>query len=175
MIHKFWLMLFYGIANHLPDSYTMFWGRPSNKLRIMRCKHIFKKCGKVTTINRNIYFGNGKNVVIGDYSGIGSNCVLPNDIKIGKYVMMGPELYCLSYSHIIDNPDIPMCQQGGVRNSYSGICIENDVWIGGKVIITKGRHIGHHSILGAGAVVTKDVPDYAVVGGNPAKILKMRK
>ncbi|WP_278529209.1 acyltransferase [Bacteroides acidifaciens] len=175
MIHKFWLMLFYGIANHLPDSYTMFLGRPSNRLRIMICKHIFKKCGKVTTINRNIYFGNGKNVEIGDYSGIGSNCVLPNDIKIGKYVMMGPELYCLSYSHIIDNPDIPMCQQGGVKCSYSDICIGDDVWIGGKVIITKGRHIGNHSILGAGAVVTKDVPDYAVVGGNPAKILKMRK
>lgn len=113
MIHKFWLMLFYGIANHLPDSYTMFLGRLSNKLRIIICKHIFKECGKVTTINRNIYFGNGKNVEIGDYSGIGSNCVLPNDIKIGKYVMMGPELYCLSYSHIIDNPDIPMCQRGG--------------------------------------------------------------
>ena len=64
---------------------------------------------------------------------------------------------------------------GGVKCSYSGICIGDDVWIGGKVIITKGRHIGNHSILGAGAVVTKDVPDYAVVGGNPAKILKMRK
>lgn len=45
--------------------------------------------------------------------------------------MMGPELYCLSYSHIIDNPDIPMCQQGGKR-SYSVICIKDDVWIGGK-------------------------------------------
>lgn len=42
MIHKFWLMLFYGIANHLPDSYTMILGRPSNKLRIKICKYILK-------------------------------------------------------------------------------------------------------------------------------------
>lgn len=53
--------------------------------------------------------------------------------------------------------------------------IEDDVWIGAKVIITKEKHIGSHSIIGAGAVVTKDVPEYAVVGGNPAKIIKMRK
>lgn len=56
-----------------------------------------------------------------------------------------------------------------------GIIISDDVWIGARVTITKGRHIGNHSILGAAAVVTKDVPEYAVVGGNPAKILKMRK
>lgn len=113
---KFWLILFYGFANHLPNSYTMLVGKICNRIRISICRHIFKECGKVSTINRNIYFGKGQDVVIGDYSGIGA-----------------------------------------------------------RVTITKGRHIGNHSILGAAAVVTKDVPEYAVVGGNPAKILKMRK
>lgn len=176
MIHNFWLALFYGIANKLPDSYTLILGGVSNRFRIWVCRHIFKKCGKITSINRNVYFGNGKDIEIGDFSGIGANCVLPNDIVIGKYVMMGPDLYCLSHSHRTDDPDTPMCFQGRVeKKPNSNIIIGDDVWIGGKVIITKSRHIGSHSILGAGAVVTKDVPDYAVVGGNPAKIIKMRK
>ena len=54
--------------------------------------------------------------------------------------------------------------------------IGNDVWIGARAIILPGcKRIGAHSIIGAGAVVTKDVPDYAIVGGNPARVLKMRK
>lgn len=176
MKRNFWLLLFYGFANYLPDSYTMIVGKPSNCIRIWICRHIFKECGKkVSNINRNIYFGNGKDVCIGDYSSIGANCYLTNDIQIGKYVMMGPDLYCIGYSHKTDSIDTPMCFQGRVtKPDNSQIIIDDDVWIGTKVIISKSRHIGSHSILAAGAVVTKDVPDYAVVGGNPAKIIKMR-
>lgn len=172
---NFWLVFFYTFANKLPDSYSSFFGGLSNKLRIFCCKRIFKKCGKISTINRNIDFGSGKDIEIGDYSGIGANCILPNNIKIGKCVMMGPDLYCLIYSHKTDDLNIPMCFQGNVEiPDNSEIVIEDDVWIGAKVIITKKRHIGKGSILAAGAVVTKDVPPYAVVGGNPAKIIKYR-
>lgn len=87
MMRKFWLVLFYGFANHLPYSYTPVLGGVSNRIRIFLCKRIFKECGKVSTINRNIYFGNGKDIVIGDYSGIGANCSIPNDIHIGKYLL----------------------------------------------------------------------------------------
>lgn len=69
-----------------------------------------------------------------------------------------------------------MCFQSHVekpKDSY--ITIEDDVWIGARVIISKRRHIGKGAILAAGAVVTHDVPDYAIVGGNPAKVIKMRK
>ena len=114
MIHKFWLLLFYGFANHLPDSYTMVVGKLSNAIRVFICRHIFKKCGKVSTINRNIYFGNGKEVEIDDFSGIGANSVIPKDIKIGKYVMMGPDCYCVSHGHQTSDPDTPMCFQGAV-------------------------------------------------------------
>ena len=54
------------------------------------------------------------------------------------------------------------------------VYIGDDVWIGARVIILPGRKIGEGVIIGAGAVVTKDVPDYAVVGGNPAKVIKFR-
>jgi maltose O-acetyltransferase len=55
------------------------------------------------------------------------------------------------------------------------VVIGDDVWIGGQVIILPGVKVGSHSIIGAGSVVTKDVPQYAVVGGNPAKVIKFRK
>jgi maltose O-acetyltransferase len=55
------------------------------------------------------------------------------------------------------------------------VIIGDDVWIGTRVTILAGVHIGTGAIIGAGAVVTKDVPDYAVVGGNPARVIKMRK
>lgn len=172
---KIWLFLFYGFANHLPDSYSFFCGPLCNKLRIWICKHIFKKCGNVTTINRNIYFGNGLELEIDDYSGIGANCFLPNNIKIGKYVMMGPDLYCITFGHVVSDINTPMCFQPHESTPIGEeIIIEDDVWIGAKVIICKRRRVGTGSILAAGAVITKDVPDYAIVGGNPAKILKIR-
>lgn len=71
----------------------MWWGQLWNEIRIFCCRRIFKYCGKVSTINRHAYFGNGRNVEIGDYSGIGENCVIPNNIIIGKYVMMAPKVY----------------------------------------------------------------------------------
>ena len=176
MKKKIFLALFYGVANHLPNSYQMFVGKVSNRFRVFCVKRIFKKCGKITTVNRNVYFGNGSEIEIGDYSGIGANCVLPNDIKIGKYVMMGPDLYCLSFSHHISEIEKPMCFQGKEdKGVESSIVINDDVWIGARVIITKRRHIGKGSVLAAGAVVTKDVPDYAIVGGNPAKVIRNRK
>lgn len=177
MKKKFWLILFYGFANHLPDSYSPILGGVSNRIRIFLCKRIFRACGKkVSTINRHVYFGNGKDIEIGDYSGIGANCSIPNDIHIGKYVMMGPDLYCITFGHEVSDTNKPMCFQGHVekpKDSY--ITIEDDVWIGARVIISKRRHIGKGAILAAGAVVTHDVPDYAIVGGNPAKVIRMRK
>lgn len=66
-----------------------------------------------------------------------------------------------------------MCQQGFTDSKP--IVIGNDVWIGTRVIVMPGVHIGDHSIVGAGSIVTKDVPEWAIVGGSPAHILKMRK
>ena len=176
MRRKIFLALYYGFANYLPDSYNPILGGVANKIRIFCVKRIFKKCGKISTINRHCYFGNGHDVEIGDYSGIGVGCVLPNNIKIGRYVMMGPELYCLNASHRFDDIETPMCFQGREDAGSAGrIIIEDDVWIGAKVIITRRRHIGKGAILAAGAVVTKDVADYDIVGGNPAKVIRSRK
>ena len=68
-----------------------------------------------------------------------------------------------------------MGHQGG-NTEKTPLVVEDDVWFGARVIILPGcKHIGKGVIVGAGAVVTKDIPDYAIVGGNPARILKYRK
>jgi maltose O-acetyltransferase len=65
-----------------------------------------------------------------------------------------------------------MRQQG--RADLKSVVIEDDVWIGTRAIILPGVTVHHGSIIAAGAVVTKDVPEYAIVGGNPAKVIKYR-
>ena len=74
-----------------------------------------------------------------------------------------------------ENLEIPMCKQGNKLTTPFHIC--SDVWIiGARAIILPGRkRIGKGVIIGAGSVVTKDIPDYAIVGGNPARVIKMRK
>ena len=69
---------------------------------------------------------------------------------------------------------MPIGSEGDMPDSP--LEIGHDVWIGARAIVLPGcTRIGAHSIIGAGAVVTHDVPDYAIVGGNPAKIIRMRK
>lgn len=111
-------------------------------------------------------------IVLGNGSGLGVNCLVHGPLVIGNNVMMGPDVVILTHSHNIDRFDVPMGQQGSwVRK----VTIGNDVWIGMRSIIMPGITIGDGAIIGAGAVVTKDVPDYAVVGGVPARIIRFRK
>ena len=86
--------------------------------------------------------------------------------------MMGPDVIIPTSEHNHTRTDITIRSQGSLPTK--GVEIGNDVWIGTRVIILPGVKIGDSSIIGAGAVVTKDVPSYTIVGGNPAKILKYR-
>lgn len=111
----------------------------------------------------------GNNVSLGEYSHITS----ANSVIIGDGVLTGRYVLIADNSHgesTMQNMDIPPIQ----RNVYSkgGIVIGDNVWIGDKVTILQNVTIGAGAIIGANAVVTKDVPAYAVVGGNPAKIIK---
>ena len=80
----------------------------------------------------------------------------------------------LGSGHSFDRLDIPIGQQESKEKTP--LDISSDVWIGARAIILPGcKRIGHGAIIGAGSVVTKDVPDYAIMGGNPAKVIKYRK
>lgn len=92
-------------------------------------------------------------------------------VKMGTYVMVGPNVVIDTSRHVSDKLDVPMKEQGLV---HAPITIGDDVWIGANVVITSGVGIGRGSIIGAGAVVTRDVENYAIVGGVPAQIIGHR-
>ena len=155
-------------AAWLPESRH---SRYAKWLRGVWAKGIIKSKGKKVNIERNAIFTPG--LSIGEYSGVGVRCELNGPITIGKNVMMGPEVIIYTSGHKHDKTDIPMMDQG--MEETKPVFIGDDVWIGRRVIIMPGVKIGNGVIIGAGAVVTKDIPDYCVVGGVPAKILKRRK
>lgn len=168
------LVTYYCVARFLPGSYSPVFGRIANRIRILCVRHIFKYCGKISTVDRMAYFGTGKGIEIGDYSGIGENCVIPNNTIIGKYVMMAPDVHIVANNHNFSDTEKPMCFQGSPTNPPVTV-IEDDCWIGVRVIMTPGRHIRKGTIVAAGAVLTKDFPEYSIVGGNPAKMIRKRK
>lgn len=170
----FFLLIYYGFAQHLPSSYSPMAGKTFNATRRFCCRRIFKYCGKNTVIDRHAYFGNGRFLVLGDYSSIGENCVVPKDTTIGKYVMMAPEVHIVANNHTFSDTEKPMCFQGSIEGQ-SPTVIGDDCWLGVRAILTPGHHIGKGSIVAAGAVVTKDVEPYSIVGGNPAKLIRKRK
>lgn len=164
------LILYYSFARYLPNSqYFMGIGKI---IRAFFCRRIFKKAGKNINIERNVVFGRGTSIEIGDNSGMGANSVIPSDTIIGDNVMMGPNCYIFLYNHKFDNLTIPMNQQG--TNERKRTIIENDVWIGRNVTMTPGRIIKEGSIIGACTVLTKDFPEYSIVGGNPSKLIRSR-
>ncbi|AYD49401.1 acyltransferase [Arachidicoccus soli] len=111
---------------------------------------------------------------MGDFSSIAENCTLNGEtvgIFIGKYVMIAPSCVFVAFDHRFSSLDIPMVNQGIIE---APIYIENDVWIGANCTITKGVKIGEGSIIAANSVVTKDVAQYSIMGGVPAKLIKKR-
>lgn len=161
--------LFYKFAAKLPASDTP-GGEKYRKIRYFFASRFVASCGKNVNFERGARFDN--ELTIGDNSGIGVNCLVGGSVVIGNNVMMGPECIFYALNHAYDRIDIPMNQQGFQEPRPARV--GDDVWFGTRVIVLPGVTIGSHCIIGAGAVVTKDVPDYAVVGGNPARILRMR-
>ncbi|MBO6030447.1 MAG: acyltransferase [Prevotella sp.] len=171
-IRLFWLAVYYGIGYWLPNSYLPVIGKFSNWVRIRCVHHIFAKCGKIRCINRGVYFHRGTFIEIGDESGIGADCDIPEDTIIGKNVMISRNVFILNRNHKYDRLDIPINDQGYYDAKRT--VIEDDVWIGLRSILTPGRCVRKGTIVAMGSVLTKDFPEYSVVGGNPAKFIKSR-
>lgn len=108
----------------------------------------------------------------GDTCSFNLGATVAGQITLGDDVRVAAGAGLWGFDHAHDDTDIPMSRQGVVTQ---GIVVGTDVWIGANAIVTDGVTIGSHVIVAAGAVVTKDVPDYAIVGGNPARILKDRR
>jgi len=108
----------------------------------------------------------GRNSLIGEYSVIRGQ----GGVQIGDRVYTSPFTQIIAVNHVFDDPHRPFVEQG---ITASGIVIEDDVWLGAGAIITDGVRIGQGAVVAAGAVVTKDVPAHTVVGGVPARPIKL--
>jgi len=141
------------------------------RLRNTTCSFVFLHSGVNINIEHGAKFGYGDKVVIGNNSGIGVNCSIPNGTIIGSNVMMGPNVVIHASNHNFDRIDVAMNVQGATtKNTIIG----DDVWIGSNVIVTPGRIIKKGSIIATGTVLTKDFPEYSIVGGNPSRLIKSR-
>ena len=165
------LAIYYNFAYYLPDSYGRY-GKFYNFIRVSLCKRIFKSCGKIRTINRKVNFGSGYGVIMGDESGIGANTTIPYDTIIGKNCMISRNIFILNRNHDFSRTDIPINNQG--FKAAKQTIIEDDCWLGMNSLFTPGRVIKKGTIIAMGSVVTKDFPEYSIVGGNPAKLIKSR-
>lgn len=108
-------------------------------------------------------------VHIGNKSRIGLRNTIIGPVTIGNQVILAQNVVISGLNHNYVDINQPISKQGV---NTSPIIIEDECWIGANSTITAGVHIGKHSIIAGGSVVTKSVPPYTIVGGNPARILK---
>lgn len=162
-------------------SFMTFFPKAINKLFVAPVKKIsFGKCGKNVKIGaKTRFYGINNFYCLGD-SFIGEGCMFmctKAKIVVNKHVMFGPNVVCITGGHRYDL--IGRYMDSVLESEKEGlidkdIVFEGDNWIGSNSIILKGVKVGIGSIIGAGSVVTKDVPAYSIVCGNPAKVIKHR-
>lgn len=168
-MRKIWLLVYYCFIKQLPSNYFPL-GNFFNFLRVGTIKKLVT-VGKSTVIQTGFRFG------MKDVIKIGSNCQINEDVYIqsaiiGDYVLIAQRVAILAVTHNFSSKEIPIIQQGSAK--ADPVIIEDNVWISRNVVVMPGIRLGTGSIVGAGAVVTKDVPPYAIVGGVPAKIIRFR-
>ena len=108
-------------------------------------------------------------VIIGDHTRIGLHCTVIGPVTIGSHVNLAQGITITALNHSFEDTAKCIDEQGITTKQ---VIIGDDVWIGTNAVILPGVTIGRHSVVAAGAVVTKDVPDYCIVGGVPAKVIK---
>ena len=108
-------------------------------------------------------------VMIGDHTRIGLHNTIIGPVTIGSHVNLAQGITVTALNHNFEDSEKRIDEQGV---STSTVIIEDDIWIGANAVVLPGVTIGHHSVVAAGAVVTKDVPPHSLVAGVPAKVSK---
>lgn len=132
------------------------------------------KIGKGVVIYPGVWIAPGRNLVIEDNVDLAKDVLITTSggVEIGERTLIGYRTQIISSDHTIPPIGEPFPISG---DNHKKIIIGKDVWIGGNCLITAGVIIGDGAVVAGGSVVTKNVPENAVVGGIPAKIIKMRE
>lgn len=136
---------------------------------------MFAESHGFVTLEQGAYVGSGRDFRVLGGCGIGKDFVCHcRIVTICGGLLMGENVLFQGGGHAFADPSLPIGSAGNLPKTP--LTIGHDVWIGSRAIIAPGcKKIGAHSIIGAGAVVTHDVPEYAIVAGNPARVIRMRK
>lgn len=113
-----------------------------------------------------------RDIKVGPYAYVGPASMICAGVQIGAYSMLGPRVTIVGRDHSFDVPGVPIIFAG--RPEHLPTVIEADVWIGACATLIGGIRIGRGSVIGAGSVVTRDVPPFTVVAGVPARVLRNR-
>lgn len=171
MMKRLKLLIYYCVISKLPHSRLF---PPINRFRcwylgrVMNVMSLEKPNAK---FQNNVYLGSCINLSIGYGCHINEN-VFIQAAKIGNYVLLAPNVSLLGNSHVHSDVSLPIVSQG--ETDIEPVVVCDGAWLGRNVIVMPGIKIGENAIVGAGAVVTNDIPDYAVAVGVPARIVKYR-
>lgn len=135
------------------------------------------RVGDDVMLGRNVHLQTGAGCIeIGNRTSVQDNCRLYGDVSLGEGCILAPNIYASSGNHMFDHlPHLPIALQEMIGPQQSRpIGIGDDCWIGVNAVIMGGVEIGNGAIIGAGAVVTRDVPPYAIAAGLPARVVGTR-
>ncbi len=144
--------------------------RPSDKTgRETILRKLFGKIGEAPYVEPNIFCGFGFNIEAGDRLFVNNNCVFvdPGKITFGNDVMIGPQCGFYTALHPLD----AKMRIAGYEMAYP-ITVGNNVWFGGHVTVLPGVTIGDNTVIGAGSVVTRDIPANVLAVGNPCRVVR---
>lgn len=149
-------------------------GRTGQWLRRHTYRSVLGKLGERTVIQQGFRVTTPNKVKVGSHCNFAQGVFITGGggVTIGDWVGIGPDTKIWSVNHRFEDPDRPWLLQGW---EHKPVVIEDDVWLGANVFVMPGVTIGRGAIVSAGAVVSKSVPPFALVAGNPGRVVGWRK